>query len=177
MAYVLEAAEQHRLTSYFDSIGAIPGRHDPRESFALYAMGLLLVAVLPTCHLGLKLSAKEIDDLHRNCQEMIVNGSFSTRGSKDIGFLPEARPPGTPVIVYGASWCAACDAAASYLTRRGIPFVEKDVEEDAVAKASRDTMLAAAGLARTNSLPVIDVRGTVTVGFFPCVVDSAWAAP
>jgi SRSO17 transposase len=41
MAYVLDAAGQRRLTSYFDSIGAILGRHDRRESFALYAMGLL----------------------------------------------------------------------------------------------------------------------------------------
>jgi len=40
MAYVLDAAGQRRLTSYFDSIGAILRRRDRRESFALYAMGL-----------------------------------------------------------------------------------------------------------------------------------------
>lgn len=81
------------------------------------------------------------------------------------------------MIIYGASWCNACDAAASYLTRLGIPFVEKDVEEDAVARAGRDTALAGAGLGGAKSLPVIDIRGTITVGFFPCVVDSAWSAP
>lgn len=41
MAYVLGAAGQSRLTGYFDSIGTILGRCDRRESFALYAMGLL----------------------------------------------------------------------------------------------------------------------------------------
>ena len=41
MAYVLNAAAQRRLTGYFDSIGVILGRADRRESFALYAMGLL----------------------------------------------------------------------------------------------------------------------------------------
>jgi SRSO17 transposase len=41
MAYVLDAGGQRRLTSYFDSIGAILGRADRRESFALYAIGLL----------------------------------------------------------------------------------------------------------------------------------------
>jgi hypothetical protein len=25
-------------------------------------------------------------------------------------------------------------------------------------------------------VPVVDVRGTVTIGFFPCVVEAAWAA-
>ena len=41
MAYILDRAGQRRLTSYFDSIGTILKRHDRRESFALYAMGLL----------------------------------------------------------------------------------------------------------------------------------------
>lgn len=40
MAYVVDAAGQRRLNDYFDSIGAILGRRDRRESFALYAMGL-----------------------------------------------------------------------------------------------------------------------------------------
>ena len=66
------------------------------------------------------------------------------------------------MIIYGASWCEACDAAASYLTRRGIPFVEKDVEKASVGRAGLDTTLARAGLEGTKSLPVLDIRGTVT---------------
>jgi SRSO17 transposase len=41
MAYVLDAAGQRRLFSYFDGIGTLLGRSERRESFAIYAMGLL----------------------------------------------------------------------------------------------------------------------------------------
>jgi SRSO17 transposase len=41
MAYRLDSAGQGRLNTYFDGFGAILGRHDRRESFAIYAMGLL----------------------------------------------------------------------------------------------------------------------------------------
>jgi len=40
MAYELDAGGQLRLDRYFDGIGAILGRLDRRESFALYALGL-----------------------------------------------------------------------------------------------------------------------------------------
>lgn len=41
MAYILDAAGQRRLFSYFDSIGKLLGRSERRESFGIYAMGLL----------------------------------------------------------------------------------------------------------------------------------------
>jgi SRSO17 transposase len=41
MTYVLDSAGQTRLAGYFDSIGEVLKRRDRRESFALYAMGLL----------------------------------------------------------------------------------------------------------------------------------------
>lgn len=40
MAYELDAAGQARLGRYFEGIGAVLGRQDRRESFALYALGL-----------------------------------------------------------------------------------------------------------------------------------------
>jgi glutaredoxin len=83
---------------------------------------------------------------------------------------------GTPVVVYGTSWCKACEATTEYLARRQIPFVEKDVENDEDAAAEMRATLKTAGLRQANAFPVIDVRGTVTVGFFPCVLEAAWAA-
>src|SRR5258706_702845 len=41
MAYTLDAAGQRRLTSYFDGIGRLLGRSERRESFGIYAIGLL----------------------------------------------------------------------------------------------------------------------------------------
>jgi SRSO17 transposase len=41
MDYTLNAAGEGRLTQYFDAIGELLGRRGRRESFAMYAMGLL----------------------------------------------------------------------------------------------------------------------------------------
>jgi glutaredoxin len=83
-----------------------------------------------------------------------------------------ARPA---VIVYGASWCGACHQAAAYLKRKGVAFVEKDIEEDANAAREMQAKLAHAGM-HGGSIPVLDVRGRVMVGFNPQEVDSALGA-
>jgi glutaredoxin len=76
------------------------------------------------------------------------------------------------VIIYGASWCGACHEAVAYLKRKGIAFVEKDIEEDANAAREMQAKLARAGK-RSGSIPVLDVRGKVMVGFNAREVDSA----
>jgi glutaredoxin len=87
-------------------------------------------------------------------------------GGHDPGI---ARPP---VIIYGASWCGACHEAAAYLRKKGIPYVEKDVEKDASANEEMKAKLRRFGLPN-GSIPVIDVRGKVMVGFDPNEVDDA----
>jgi glutaredoxin len=83
----------------------------------------------------------------------------------------------TPVILYGASWCGACSVAKSYMTWLHIPFVERDVEEDPSALQALAAAMKAAGLGdHPNTIPVLDVRGTVMVGFNPCNLESAWAS-
>ena len=81
------------------------------------------------------------------------------------------------MLIYGASWCRACDYAAAYLKRRGIPFVERDVERDGSAEVAMHDLLARSGLPVKDTLPVMDVRGTVMVGFMPCIVDELWQKP
>lgn len=109
------------------------------------------------------------------------------RRAKHGGALLEAQPPasasgaaprgsaGAPsaqplVIIYGASWCGPCHQAKEYLTKRGIPFVEKDIEEDGSAQREMQAKLAKAGM-RGGSIPVIDVRGTLLVGFDPRSIE------
>lgn len=79
------------------------------------------------------------------------------------------------VIVYGAEWCSACHDAMKYLKRKGIPYVEKDVEKDPDAAREMQEKLARNGL-RSGSIPVIDVRGKVMVGFNAAEIDSALGA-
>ena len=91
-----------------------------------------------------------------------------------------AADPGKPssratVIIYGAEWCGACHEAARYLKKKGIPFVEKDVEKDPGAAREMQDKLAKNGL-HSGSIPVIDVRGKVMVGFNAGEIDSALGA-
>jgi glutaredoxin len=80
--------------------------------------------------------------------------------------------PRPAVILYGASWCGACHQAAAYLKRKGVAFIEKDIEEDPNAAREMQAKLAHAGM-HGGSIPVLDVRGRVMVGFDPQEVDSA----
>ncbi len=84
---------------------------------------------------------------------------------------PAARPAFT-VIVYGASWCGACHEAVAYLKRRKIPVVEKDIEQDAAAQSEMQTKLARAGI-HGGSIPVIDVKGKILIGFEPNALEAA----
>ena len=91
-----------------------------------------------------------------------------TGGSTDTG-TGVAR---STVIIYGAEWCGACHEAAAYLRKKGIPFVEKDIEKDPQAAREMQAKLRGAGM-RSGSIPVIDVRGRVMVGFNPNSIDDA----
>jgi glutaredoxin len=76
------------------------------------------------------------------------------------------------VIIYGASWCGPCHQAADYLKRKGVSYVLKDIEEDSGAAREMNAKLSKAGL-RRGSIPVLDVRGKVIVGFNAHEVDEA----
>jgi len=68
------------------------------------------------------------------------------------------------VTVYGTSWCGYCKQAVAYFTEKGTPFVDKDIEKDAAAKAEMTTKCQAQGIT-PRGVPVIDVCGTIVVGF------------
>ncbi len=80
------------------------------------------------------------------------------------------------VIVYGASWCSACHQAEAYFKKRGIVYIEKDVEKDAGADEEMRSKLKRAGL-RGGSIPVIDVRGHILIGFDARSVEDALGSP
>lgn len=90
-------------------------------------------------------------------------------GNDDSAQKPSAR---AAVVIYGAEWCGACHDAARYLRSKGVAFVEKDVEKDPGAAREMQQKLAHNGL-HSGSIPVIDVRGHVMVGFNPHEVDEA----
>jgi glutaredoxin len=104
-------------------------------------------------------------------------GGGSPAPSQDNG-APTAQPPAArpairgEVVIYGAEWCGACHDAARYLRRKGVAYVEKDIEKDADAAREMQAKLARSGL-RAGSIPVIDVHGKVMVGFNAQEIDAA----
>lgn len=84
---------------------------------------------------------------------------------------PSDRPD---VIIYGASWCGPCHEAAAYLKRKGVSFVEKDIEKDSSAAREMQAKLARVGRPG-GSIPVLDVRGRILVGYSAQAVDQALA--
>jgi glutaredoxin len=87
--------------------------------------------------------------------------------------LPDPSGAARPtVIIYGASWCGPCHQAADYLRKKGVNYVLKDIEEDANAGREMRAKLAKAGM-RAGSIPVIDVRGKLLVGFSAESLDEA----
>ena len=74
------------------------------------------------------------------------------------------------VTVYSATWCAFCHAAKDYLDKKGIAYTEKDVDSDkAIAQESMD-------LSGQTGIPVLNINGTVIVGFDRPKIDAALAA-
>ena len=88
------------------------------------------------------------------------------------GPAAKAHPAGFTVIVYGASWCEACHQAVAYLKRRKVPVVEKDIEQDPAAESEMRAKLTRAGV-HGGSIPVIDVKGKILVGFEPRTLEAA----
>ena len=71
----------------------------------------------------------------------------------------KARPTQQKVTLYSASWCGVCTKARAFLTEKGVPFTERDVEKDPAAAK----ILAAKGM--TGSVPVFEIGGRFLKGF------------
>jgi glutaredoxin 3 len=71
------------------------------------------------------------------------------------------------VTIYTATWCAFCHAAKDYLTKMGISYVDKDVEKD--PKFGQEAVTKSGQM----GIPVIDIDGTIIVGFDRPKIDAA----
>ena len=71
------------------------------------------------------------------------------------------------VTVYSANWCAFCHASKQYLDKLGIKYEDRDVEKD--PEAGKE----AVGKSGQMGIPVIDIDGTIIVGFDRPKIDFA----
>lgn len=76
----------------------------------------------------------------------------------------------TNVTVYSAVWCAFCHTAKNYFDKIGVKYTDRDVEQDQTAlKESVDK-------SGQMGIPVIDIGGTIIVGFDRPKIDAALKA-
>lgn len=126
------------------------------------------------------MTRSEWDNLITERRQALAAAAASAAAPDDLEPAPpaaagpgaKAHPAGFTVIVYGASWCGACHQAVAYLKRRKVPVVEKDIEQDPAAESEMRAKLARAGV-HGGSIPVIDVKGKILVGFEPHALDAA----
>jgi glutaredoxin 3 len=71
------------------------------------------------------------------------------------------------VTVYSATWCAFCHAAKQYLDGKGVKYEDKDVEHDI------ENAKAAVEKSGQMGIPVIDIDGTIIIGFDRPRIDAA----
>lgn len=77
---------------------------------------------------------------------------------------------GKTVTIYSADWCAFCHAAKDYFTKLGVPYTEKNVEEN---QAYAQESVQKSG---QMGIPVIDIDGTIIVGFDRPKIDASLKA-
>ena len=83
----------------------------------------------------------------------------------------KSDPKKKDIIIYSTSWCGFCKMAMQYLDQKGIPYVDKNVETD--VDAFREFQQKMGG---HSGVPVIDIDGTLILGFDRPKIDAALAA-
>jgi glutaredoxin len=99
-------------------------------------------------------------------EELALGQGMSSKVELPEGLEPPPTVTSTPgqVIVYKTAWCGVCKKVESYLKKKGVDYVAKDIEQDRDAAAELQAKSSKAGV-RTGSVPVIDVGGELLVGF------------
>ena len=73
------------------------------------------------------------------------------------------------ITIYTTTWCGFCKIAKKYMDEQGIKYEEKDVERDPTAASESVEKSGQMGV------PVIDVEGTIILGFDKPRLDQAFA--
>jgi glutaredoxin len=165
-----------------DAVRAVdPTREETTHGDVVYVADLR-VANLDGTYPVHTMTRDDFDALALTRREKAGQPTLATASARDAGSAggpgaAGATVAGRPaVIVYGASWCSACHQAMAYMKKKGIAFIEKDIEQDPEAASEMNGKLKRAGL-RGGSIPVLDVRGRILVGFEPHAVEEALGSP
>ncbi len=157
-----EVPEERRATVRVEALDLAPGHADPAQVF---------VADLRSAGKDGRFPVRQVE--REAFESALVSAATPPESSAGApGGLGAAAH--SDVIIYGASWCGACKQAAQYFTRKGVPFVEKDIEREPSARSEMLAKAKAQGV-NTGGIPVIDVRGTLLGGFNPVRIEQLLA--
>jgi glutaredoxin len=173
----LEVGTSRAVISYAGERGAFSDTSDP-DAVPERARGLVRVALLdgpkpgPTEVWVTNLREPEAEKRFRLravprdlFEELALGEGLSSAVELPDGLAPPAQIPGSDdIVVYTTSWCGVCKKLVAYLERKGVSYVEKDIEKDREAAAELLAKAKKAGV-EPGSVPVIDVRGELLVGF------------
>ena len=84
-----------------------------------------------------------------------------TEGSRAPVAQLEERALEHEVVVYTTSWCGWCRKTVAYLTKRGVPFENRDIEAE---RMWRRELKQKTG---STSVPVIEIDGQIIRGYDP----------
>jgi glutaredoxin-like YruB-family protein len=73
-------------------------------------------------------------------------------------------------IIYSANWCAFCHAAKQYFDKLGVSYEIRDIESD------HQNATEAVEKSGQMGIPVIDIAGTIIVGFDRPKIDASLKA-
>lgn len=71
------------------------------------------------------------------------------------------------ITIYSATWCAFCHAVKGYLDKLGVKYTDYDIEHD--QKYAQESVQKSGQM----GIPVIDINGTIIVGFDRPRIDQA----
>lgn len=108
---------------------------------------------------------------------LVNRWDFSPPGlEKSEGQGAQLATASDTVVLYTAPGCGHCDRARQWFTQKGIPFTEKDVHSDPSAASEIAALGKAQGVHDSvlSSVPLINVKGKLLVGFDPRQVEAAF---
>jgi mycoredoxin len=70
------------------------------------------------------------------------------------------------VVMYATSWCGYCRKTREFLSDRGIPYVEHDIERSPEARREYEAL-------NGRGVPLLVIRGTLVQGYSPKAILAA----
>lgn len=70
------------------------------------------------------------------------------------------------VVMYATAWCGYCRKTREFLSERGVPYVEQDIERSAEARRRYQAL-------NGRGVPLLVIRGTVVQGYSPKAILAA----